>query len=953
MTTANLNTLLRRANRLTRRTDVARAGLLATGALIIALLIVLAIDAVFGLTPWGLKALDIILLTVGVGGLGFIVSRALHHRFRSRRTAVMLEKQIGLPDSRLINAVEFSESDHPQVSHDLAEEAVTRGEVLAGSLRPVSGVGRAPLMRALRLGTVALLLLIVAYVMMPGVFRAVVPRLLAPAADHPPYTLINFNVQFDPERMVYGKPAAIHVALSGPIELPEQATVVFVDDPNEPRRMPMMPAFASSTQLASVSASDPGASYFVLRIERPTRSRTFYIDTPDGRSRRYTMAIHPVPLFEAVQVVYDYPEYTGWPSKTHPLGTDDLKALTGTQLTFRINSNVPLSSGRIRFTPDETPDDAPDGAGQTDFVIKPDPADPYAAIGRLPVDATGRFEMSLTGHDGTEGDETAGGRVVCLPDQPPVASFDAPDAVVYAVEGWSVDIAVDAQDDVRVERLELQHRVNKEPIEQAELEASIGKHGRADAQHKLDLSAVNARPGDIIRYTATAYDNRPPLPQSADTNMQLIQVISMDDYLELARQFTQLEDLIAEAAELRDRLEQLGREREALLDEMAELRQKLDSGAPLTDAEQQKLDELNASLEAFAEKARELAEDMQKRADEPALYEFEPAYQQRLAEMAAQLQQQADMAAALSAGGMPRDMAQQFAEMNEPFGGEQGEQQAMTVEDMERLLMADAMMQQTFRINEVIRLQRELAERMAPYRDKDRLDLADQVRANRLAEEQAALRDELADAQQQLRRMCDKAEDVLPKMCASGRRIADAIDELQIIDDQTDAEQKAFAGSGSEAYASAEAAAEKLESLQSSCKSMGGEALNDLDGCLSLPKQQMANAMQQLAQGWPRMGAKPGGAGMGPSGQSAMMASVMGPRSFKPGKSDLRSRTATDPRGKGAGTAGQEQPYARAETIEPDVHGEQRARTGVIYAVPTQYRALTDAYFERLAEENK
>jgi hypothetical protein len=299
---------------------------------------------------------------------------------------------------------------------------------------------------------------------------------------------------------------------------------------------------------------------------------------------------------------------------------------------------------------------------------------------------------------------------------------------------------------------------------------------------------------------------------------------------------------------------------------------------------------------------------------------------------------------------MSDDAIARFAEMNEPFEGGLAAGEA----DLQRMAQADAMMEQADRIKRIIEQQRDLAERLAVYRDEERLDLSDQMRANRLAAEQAALREQLANATQRLRQLGEAAREELPKMSASAERLADAIDGLDVAADQSDAERLAFAGDGRGAHAAAAMAAEKLESLIGECEAMGGAAMGDLDGALSLSEQELAEAMRQMAAGWPRgLQGKTGGQGGGYQGESATV-SVVGPRSFDGGESRASSRLGSPGDGEASGgTAGEHQDYSESQEINPETAEGSGGRAGVIYVVPARYRALTDAYFKRIADENE
>ncbi|MEZ6066418.1 MAG: hypothetical protein R3B90_12090 [Planctomycetaceae bacterium] len=145
-------------------------------------------------------------------------------------------------------------------------------------------------------------------------FATVVPRYLDPAGDHPPYTLVEFDVRLSPTPLYRSRPASIEVNIGGPEQV-EQATVVWLpngakgDQPAQPRRLPMFRRDERS---------------YVLEIAEASESARFYIDTPQGRSPTIKFDVLEVPFIEQVSLRYDYPAYTGWPSREQPLDTRGL-----------------------------------------------------------------------------------------------------------------------------------------------------------------------------------------------------------------------------------------------------------------------------------------------------------------------------------------------------------------------------------------------------------------------------------------------------------------------------------------------------------------------------------------------------------------------------------------------------------------------------------------------------
>ena len=69
----------------------------------------------------------------------------------------------------------------------------------------------------------------VLYLASPRLFHAVLPRLFQPFADHPPFTLLRFDVEISPEEVFAGRPVDLAVRIEGP-RVPPGADAVFLDE---------------------------------------------------------------------------------------------------------------------------------------------------------------------------------------------------------------------------------------------------------------------------------------------------------------------------------------------------------------------------------------------------------------------------------------------------------------------------------------------------------------------------------------------------------------------------------------------------------------------------------------------------------------------------------------------------------------------------------------------------
>lgn len=914
------------------------------------------LDALFGFAPSVLVTLDAAIIAALACGLIAVLRQFFRQRFDARRLAILAERGLGIGDNALINAVELAGAPRGGMSAALADLAVHAGEEAIATRRAGQAIDPRPALRALFTAAISVLCLLAAWAVFPRVFSAVVPRLVSPHADLPPFTLLRFDIKTEPQRVIFGRPAQVLVSLSGPV-IPETADIIMDEGPTAG------PA-SSRTRTAMMRSGDG----FAFKLDRAQTSRRFCIDTAQGRSAWQTLVVYPVPTAERVTLRLGYPSYTRWPSDEAQLGLLPITALEGTRVTVTLKSSLPLKSVDLSLSPDGA---APGSVGAIRVDLIPRPEDPTVAEGSFTLSMTGNCRMDLLGADGTPGDEPVEGRFVMVRDDKPRVAIADPGPVILAPEGWKVPITVAARDDVGIAKATLRSGLNR--LESAPTDLPLSHPGApyTTAEHEFDLGAMGAKDGDTVWYYASATDAKPGPDRFTDTPSQTIQVISMEKYKELAREQYGIEEMTEELARFLEEIDRLAAERKALTEEAQKLaeatKQAADSGQPLSPEDREGLRQLADHLQRNAEQSRQLARALKDRAEAPTLYDFEETYKNMLREQASAQENMASTQSDLSAAAQQsadspqpsteqaqqlQDLAQQLADAQQQ--ADQNSPTQQTQEDLERLRQASAMADQASRLSEIIKQQREVAEKLGQYRDSQELSPEDRERAAQLAQQQTQLKDDLANTREQLQKLAEEAKDSLPKMSQSAQEICDAIGEMDVAADQTQAAQSAQAGDGPPAHTAADSAADKLESLQSQCNGMCDNPSPDLDGALSLSQPQLQQAMQQLAARRPgqRPGSRPGqgqGSGQGAGGQQSQV-SLMGPHMG----SDRLARAQS---GRGRKDAppqplipGEDGQGGRVERLDPN-SAAARGRGTSLQGVPARYRDEAEIYFRRLSED--
>lgn len=902
-----------------------------------------ALDAFLILSPALRGALGagwVVLLVIGFGW-----SRAAKRRpFSARAVSLDIQERGGLKADEVVAAVDLLGGARPGTSESLRRECVARGERALERVLAEHPVDRRPLRRARLACLTALGVTALLAILFPGVARQVFPRFAQPWADHPPYTRLRFRVEQSPSPVPVRHNAQVRVVIEGP-GLPDRAEIVFPREDGENTR----------ARMTGVARENADHVEFTARLSRVEGAKTYYIDTPRGRSSRFDLAVTTRPRLEGAWFRVEPPSYTGWPAREERVTSPNLEALRGSRVTLMLDANLPLGDSRLDW-------DHPERHGYEGTVPMPALPDPDTrAAGAWTSAVDDHFQAWLSGVNGETSDMPFSGTFRAIPDQPPRVRIVDPDPVVYAPEDWTVDLSISAIDDVRVERLEVTvlrgESVSTRPVE---LAADRANPTRAQAVHALDLAALGAAPGDRIRYFATAFDNHPDPPQSADSETGTILVVSREAFDDMMREHYQLEDWIAEVSDLLSTLHRLRDEKASAIDQLRDL---MDQAAANPDAElsrevqaaRDRLDRLREDFDAFAGALSE-------RADLDQLHDWETPYKEWLRETADRMREQQDAASevarALSpdnlASGSPLDTAlDNWAAKAEPFGDLPGDPMDLE-QEWDEMVEAMRMVEYVQRLRQLIDAQQDLADRMAAARERSDSPETREI-LRRLAEAQSGLREELERVQQGLRDSADALEESQPDLSSQGRQIADVIDRLNVPGDQSDAASHAGAARADPAAESAQRAADSLASLAGACEGAGAAGGECLASLLNLTPPGLHPSMEEAMRAalTARPGLSPGRLGRMGAGSGGQMSTVgmVGPQYPIRGESLSLRGARRGGRGEFAGGVGGGAAPDQAREVRPDELPEQFHRAPGLGSIPLRYRRQAAAYFDRLVRD--
>ena len=949
MNDRSMDKTLRKTSRVLRISELARGvGLVvATGLLMV--LAAVTLDATMGLPAYMLVVVDIVALAAVVGGIGYLVWLLHHNRHDGRRIARRIEQRMPVDDNTLINAVDLAAGDVSGSSVALRELAVDRGRLLAGSVSIGRVIDAERIKRQALFTGVVILATAAALWTLPGVFRSVLPRFLAPMGDHPPFTLIKFDIEIQPAKVYVGRPARILATLESIAAPPEQANVVFLDERGRRRQsLPMLRMESGK---------------FRFEIERPAESRWFYIDTPAGRSERHRLEIHQVPSFRRVVVEYEFPAYTKWPAATSVVeGENVIRALAGTRAKLIVQSNQPLAGGMLTLTDPEAPAEAK--------RVKLTPTEDASVVeGSFVMYKSGSYRIELTNLEGVSCNDPFRGVVKCAVDQPPEVSIVSPGRSVVVPETWRAPVRIVARDDVAVGRIRLYRGVNgwgPTPVD-LKMEAPVPTY--AKASYTFDMPTLGAKAGDVISYFAFASDVYPDTPQIAETATYVIRVISQEEYTQHLRARYRLKDMQEEFDDVLRLQQEIERMREKLLKQLKELDKKVaDSGDKWSKEDMDRLAKIAAEHDKYTAKLRDAQKKVEKRIAQQNVWDVEEEFKKSLRKLATKLQNRkagneslqkiyaAVSKPKLTPAGASRYMKDAKMQLTRGGAGmkEPVERIARHWEDLELLRKAQALSDLVEEVNIISQEQRELADRLGQFRNKERLTPAEQIRARRMAAEQSQLQKQLRNVVMEMYKRSGMFDRDLPKMSASVEELAKRILELGVMGDMADASALAGSGQGRYAHRAANVAATKLETLYKQCKAKGGQSSGELDRKIGLTKQSLSALLKQLSEsrGVPGFG-RGGGSGSGYYGTRAQIR-LMGPH---PGGRGGGAERGSGERGQGrADTAQSSRTHGPerggGEEIAPEAEPDRGAARAAGSA-PVRFRGMVEAYFRRLADESK
>ncbi len=892
------------------------------------------LDLMFELPAYARTAAVVVAGALGVASLALVFIRGV--RGATARGLALRMDQAGGTGGEILSGVDLDDHLAHQAATErdlpsrLAELSIRRAGQQGQRIDPAEAVSARPVWRAARpllaLGALLGLLTLVA----PELVGTQLARLFDPNDDLPPFTRLVLEVEPGDVDVIYGQELDIRVTATGvPVD---QLELVVRPDNGSPSET--LPLFQETTEQWRTTLS---------RVTQPAR---YVVRAAAGRSAAYRLGVITVPQLEDVRFRVTPPDYTRSAAYEGRLPDGGLSGLAGTRIDVWARSNRPLGGGAVALTlADPT---AGPGKTRTESIpLTPDDDDPegHTVHGTFELTQPGRFQLAVRDIADVESQDAFGGSLTVLKDQRPFVRILEPMAMALATPEASLPVVVTAEDDYGIARMELYRSLNGSRPLAEPLLVPEDQPARHTASVTLPLSSYQLEPGDTIKLFARVEDTRPNDPQGAESGLVTVQIISQAEFDQMIRRRENLNMLLAKYREAQRRIE-------ALKQAMEELQARADDASELAEQMQQAREQL-----------RETAESLQQAIDRPLGYDLDQHLTDdlaRLLEEVEQAQQKMDELQRLHDEGeiSDQELAEKLAELADELGlaGETLQQQANDA--LEHLAKAFPLMADAKRFEQLVKMQRELAERSAALKDAENPDDPTlRRRLRELEEQQQWLREQLADLADDIR---DHVEQLPPdepfeRLRESALEFLEALEASGGFEAMTDAATGFAEFSGPRGHANAKLAAERLEALLGQCDGMGQQC----ESCMGFsPKlaNGLGNTLQQLLADMGLGAGSGSGSGSGIGSGSGYSAQAGGSQMSLYGNYPLMELGASTGRSNrdtaSGGLAGRDgQPPA---TDQPDEYRDAAGGTLTGRAaaqVPAAYRQRVAEYFRRIAEE--
>ncbi len=758
------------------------------------------------------------------------------------------------------------------------------------------------------------------------------------ASETPPFAGMVIALDKTKHNLRYGDDVKIMATVSR--KASERLELVTVSKDKKERVLPMLPRGEAKWQALLTEVKEP--VQFFARSGR-ARSETGELNvqlTP----RILEAIVRITPLAYTRQAIYE--------GKLPDAG---FSGLIGTKVEMYLTSNRPLRLGRMQILYDD----------RTERTVElginaaaPNQADMVS--GSFILDREGKFEINVVDIDGLQSTDSVHGKLAILVDQRPIVRILEPKQHSLATPDIELPISISAEDDFGITQLRLYRSLNGSAARSIDL--AVDESARANAILQLPLNRYGLVPGDEIDLFARTEDNDPNGPKGAESPKTTIRIISVDEFQE-----RMLEQRGAEA--LAAKYEAAQRQLENVSTAIAEAQAAAEQAAadPNNESLQQALQQKLLAAENAAQTA---AGQIDKLAQNPMDIDIDRELAEMLKELAEQTKetaQQMKQMAEDQEGKRPLNESEQesLKALRDKTKSDRDQLQEEAIDPLNELSKTLPLMQDKERFDELVKNQKELAERMQSLADADPNDPSNERRMMEMEAAQEQLRQELNELAESMEENASQLPETeeFSELKQSSQQLAQGMKQSGAPELMNDAQKSLLKSKFKQAAENAKAAADSLDALLPESNSMGDSAEKSLQGAFQKPGKsggpKLGRTLEQLKQRMNQKGKKPGqgqggsqpgepgGANNGFSSRSpnqqniGMYGSMPTPSPSSQGRSDKVSQgsaTQSEIAKQGNGKSG------TSESQSSDAAGQSQQN------IPIQYRQRVSDYYRRINE---
>ncbi len=222
-----------------------------------------------------------------------------------------------------------------------------------------------------------------------------------------------------------------------------------------------------------------------------TASMDYRVEHESLRSPVYRVEVVSRPLAERIDLLYEFPEYTGRAPELVS-GGGDIAAVRGTRVEVRVTPSEATAGGRLVL----------DGERDVELV----PQDNGELRATLEVRQDGRYRVELEAGAYGLAPASPEHAILAYVDTLPKVSLLSPGRDVRATSIEEIAVDVRAEDDVAVRGLEIALSINGGPDEIIDLSDARGPQPTVEGRLELFLEERELAPGDLIAYHVRARD---------------------------------------------------------------------------------------------------------------------------------------------------------------------------------------------------------------------------------------------------------------------------------------------------------------------------------------------------------------------------------------------------------------------------------------------------------------